>query len=756
MKKLSMRLRYLCSYLLILLPILIFALVLLFFTVNQGIQYINTTGLQQFTYAMENIASIFERIEDSASGALSLKDQLVQVPGGSVAVSKSDETANILTAMQEQLPDGISVLLYIQGDRDIYTAEGVMPFSSWEQKYADEYDLPMSQMFYSLLNNRKPTLLPLLSAQDLNTSMGFAYLTPFPSADEQSAVLVYLLHSSILEHQFLSYLGDFEGSISLYSTLRGMGELYSDTIGDISGMPFNEVIRRHGVGLQQISYNGHELVMMRVSEPRLSLHCVLQVPYDVFYADTLGTQRLFTMLIIAMVISVVALALLSSLSMYRPIDDLVEHITGRRHAGYSRSNELELIRNAYDHTAEEADQLSSYLNELMPVVTQQFVARLVFGKITSREEFDFLCRTADLRFPHPWTAALYIQPVCIEEDDADYLDLCTVIITRFHPSGVTVVAGDMMSEQALCVIVNFAAEKGQQDMGCLRLAQQLSGMFAAEGIAHVHIGVGRAYCNPLQMPESFAEASAAVELAPHGAQQVFPYQSQPAASPDGEAFTGVNPLTLTLLSEGLHRGEKTVALRALKDILKEITDQTSSLVFFRFYCSELLASIIRQASDQGINLDHRQRDSLIDYKTPEEFTEKATSLLNSLCDEVRSRQQAQDDRIRRQVMDYILANYKRFDLSLQTVADELGIRRNQITSVLKEDLGQTFVQYVSFLRLNEFKRLLLETDQAIQTCVTEIGYSDVSNFLRKFKSVEGCTAGQYRTLYRERNDSAEE
>ncbi len=751
-----MRLQYLLSYLLVLLPLFIFTLTLLFSALNQRMQYTNTAALQQLTYATENIAAIVRRMEDSAAGALSLRTQLVRGENGLITVASPSETANILTSMQEQLPDGISTLLYVQGNTEIYTADGVMPFSAWEEKYATEYDLPMSRMFYSLLSNRKPCLLPLLSSSNLAASMGFAYLTPFPTADNRQAVLVYIIHASVLETQFLNYLGNTPGHICLYSTLGGTGELYARSVGATPAMGLSEALHYPGVGLQEVQHNGHDLIMMRVSEPAQDLHCVMQISYDVFYADVLATQRLFLLLIGLMLVVVLALVLVFGFSMYRPIDDLVEHITGRRRADGLRNNELELIRSAYDHTADEADQLSSYLNELMPVVTQQFVARLVFGKIASREEFDFLCRTADLRFTHPWSAALYIHPACINEDGADCLDRCAVIINRFHPSGVTVVAGDMMSEQALCVVVNFAAEEGQQDMDCMRFALQLNDMFAAEGIPQIQIGVGRAYCDPLKMPESFAEASAAVELASRSAQQVFSYCSQTSASPEGEHFTGVNPLTLTLLSEGLHRGEKTVTIRALKEILQEITDQTSSLVFFRFYCSELLSSIIRQASDQGINLDHQQRDSLIDYKTPAEFTEKATALLNTLCDEVRSRQQAQNDHIRQQVMDYILANYKRFDLSLQTVADELGIRRNQITSVLKEDLGQTFVQYVSFLRLNEFKRLLLETDQAIQTCVTEIGYSDVSNFLRKFKSVEGCTAGQYRTLYRERSDSAEE
>ena len=83
-------------------------------------------------------------------------------------------------------------------------------------------------------------------------------------------------------------------------------------------------------------------------------------------------------------------------------------------------------------------------------------------------------------------------------------------------------------------------------------------------------------------------------------------------------------------------------------------------------------------------------------------------------------------------------------MSIQLAADELSLRKSQIASILKEDVGQNFVQYISYLLMNEFKRMLVETDMTIQEIVAAIGYSDVSNFLRKFKSIEGITAGQDR------------
>ena len=48
------------------------------------------------------------------------------------------------------------------------------------------------------------------------------------------------------------------------------------------------------------------------------------------------------------------------------------------------------------------------------------------------------------------------------------------------------------------------------------------------------------------------------------------------------------------------------------------------------------------------------------------------------------------------------------------------------------------------MRSDEFKRQLKETNNPIKDIVLDIGYVDVANFSRKFKSEEGLTPGQFR------------
>ena len=68
-RKRSLRIRYLVSYLLVLVTVTIFLSVLYSVFMNNNERYVNAATLQKFTYASENIASLLDRMDLSAANA---------------------------------------------------------------------------------------------------------------------------------------------------------------------------------------------------------------------------------------------------------------------------------------------------------------------------------------------------------------------------------------------------------------------------------------------------------------------------------------------------------------------------------------------------------------------------------------------------------------------------------------------------------------------------------------------------------------
>lgn len=740
MKRFSVRLRYLTGYLLVMIPILLFSLALYFSTVERSTQYINTASLQQFTYAAENISTIITRLESSANSALALEEILTLDGSGRRSVLDDKRLCETLAAMEERLIPQTEVLFFLRGDSTVYTADGRIPYEVWERRHDDELSLSMSRFYSQLMTLREPALVSLKPADLSQSKGGLAYIAPIPASDSlPTAMLIYLLDSSLIEEEFSSYLGMLPGDLYLYDSAYTC--LYAYTAGETPLMPYDSMIKVRGTGLQPLTCDGRHLVLIKAPSIQLHLNCAMVVDSAVFYAELRGTQTLILALIALMLLVVVILAIWTTFYNYKPIENLASHITGAALPSWREQDELSLIRSAFDEQTSEHERLTNCLLELQPVVTQQLVRQLISGKIADRERFLQLTRNAGAPFTHPCSTAFCV-PLPKDEQRAV---LILQHITHFKPSRCTAFWGDLLTDNVLCVIINFACERDETpSTASLRLAQQLSDHLSDGSPLPIRIGVGRVCEDPLLLPESFAEARTAIQLAPRGDGRVFLYDPQPTRS--AEASVLPESPAMSLLAEGIRRGEKSIALGALDDVVRFILNTAESFAFFRFCAAEVLTQVVHVASSLHLPVEQKRISGLMDYRSQAEFVRNVIPFIEELCLRQEENIQRENNLLNQRVLDFILDAYKRPDLSIQLVSDELDIPRTQITALLRESVGQNFVQYVSYLRMNEFKRLLMETDKTIKDCVTEIGYCDVPNFLRKFKSIEGMTPGQYRAM----------
>ena len=93
---------------------------------------------------------------------------------------------------------------------------------------------------------------------------------------------------------------------------------------------------------------------------------------------------------------------------------------------------------------------------------------------------------------------------------------------------------------------------------------------------------------------------------------------------------------------------------------------------------------------------------------------------------------------------YIINNFKK-NLSLNEVADYVGLTPAYLSSLFKKETGSNFKEYVNELRLKYAKKLILISDMTIRQICIESGFKNYDNFIRRFKSRFGTTPKNYRT-----------
>ena len=95
---------------------------------------------------------------------------------------------------------------------------------------------------------------------------------------------------------------------------------------------------------------------------------------------------------------------------------------------------------------------------------------------------------------------------------------------------------------------------------------------------------------------------------------------------------------------------------------------------------------------------------------------------------------------------YIVKNYAR-GLTLGQVAAQAGMAPTYFSRVFKQELGCTFIQYLTRIRLQEAKRLLSTTTLPVAEIAYAVGYHGPNYLTGVFKAVEGITPGTYRRTH---------
>ncbi|MDR2270214.1 MAG: AraC family transcriptional regulator [Sphingobacterium sp.] len=88
---------------------------------------------------------------------------------------------------------------------------------------------------------------------------------------------------------------------------------------------------------------------------------------------------------------------------------------------------------------------------------------------------------------------------------------------------------------------------------------------------------------------------------------------------------------------------------------------------------------------------------------------------------------------------------KDFDhLTIPDLALSAGINQTKLKTGFKEIFGQTVFGFLSNLRMDKAKELLVSTDISISEIATMIGYNYSQHFVNAFKKHFGCTPGEFR------------
>ena len=95
---------------------------------------------------------------------------------------------------------------------------------------------------------------------------------------------------------------------------------------------------------------------------------------------------------------------------------------------------------------------------------------------------------------------------------------------------------------------------------------------------------------------------------------------------------------------------------------------------------------------------------------------------------------------------YASENMAVSDLSINKLADAVGMSRQHASKKFKDATGKSFGEHLRFLRINYCCESLPKSDKQISDIAEEAGYRDMNTFYKHFKLETGMTPGEFKKL----------
>ena len=210
----------------------------------------------------------------------------------------------------------------------------------------------------------------------------------------------------------------------------------------------------------------------------------------------------------------------------------------------------------------------------------------------------------------------------------------------------------------------------------------------------------------------------------------------------------------------LKSGSKDDISYFVEEYLKSICKENRNSLLFRQYIIMDMYSITAGFSEElGFGVDVIDKPfhdkfqfygQMPSFEFTKEYIEKTFDQVISLRDEMVTRQYK--DMIYK-AKSYIDDNYMKEDISLNQVASEVFLSPSHFSSVFSQKTGQTFIKYLTDLRMNKAKELLKCTNKRTSEVGYSVGYKDPHYFSFLFRKTQNCTPSQYRNQIKAREDN---
>ncbi|WP_248928789.1 response regulator [Paenibacillus hamazuiensis] len=210
------------------------------------------------------------------------------------------------------------------------------------------------------------------------------------------------------------------------------------------------------------------------------------------------------------------------------------------------------------------------------------------------------------------------------------------------------------------------------------------------------------------------------------------------------------PFSISQYEEWLERTETAIwgpsDGQELHDLLSEWTVMTNLLPKdqLRVLVHDILSLLVKRLNARHVFEFELAADASDREMSAAELQHFFETALFELAAELALKRGGSQKNVPDEMMAYIDRNLAG-EITLDEVAERIGLTPSYLSSLFKKTTQMSFVQYKTKKRIEMAKRLLELPHYRVTDVAAEVGYESYPHFVRIFKSLTGCTPSEYRS-----------
>ncbi len=203
------------------------------------------------------------------------------------------------------------------------------------------------------------------------------------------------------------------------------------------------------------------------------------------------------------------------------------------------------------------------------------------------------------------------------------------------------------------------------------------------------------------------------------------------------------------LTQSIVTLDKKKALQVIEGLMDEVQKlrigiQYIQEISFRIYYlfSDELTKVTKSRHLESIIPRPNWMESLC-FVTFSEWRELLRSMVIEIFEYLEQNYRTTNTGVYAEIVDYVRSHYSE-QINLKKVAKKFFINASYLGRAFQKTVGVSFNEYVNQLRIDEAKRLLVQTDKLIYEIANQVGFIESSYFVVKFTQEVGKSPTEYR------------